>query len=233
MKPIPAQWCQSDNLGDALMPWLVGQRAGEWPWYTTTGPRFLLGGSILNWADQDCFVWGAGLADRTHKVNPGARLLAVRGPETAKLAVASGCQPPLAIGDPALLTPFYTDAPRSHDYRLGVFPHYADWRGAWAEYGDAMSCLMGNVLAPRMETIIALHRCAEVVTSSLHVLILCDAYGIPSRYRTWGGNIYGDGLKYDDYFASVGRTAGTPAKPEAVKERQRALRNLFVNWEGL
>jgi hypothetical protein len=90
MKPIAAQWCQSDNLGDKLMPWLVSKVAGQWPWYTATGPRWLLGGSILNWADADCYVWGAGLADRKHKVNPAAKLLAVRGPESAKIAVACG-----------------------------------------------------------------------------------------------------------------------------------------------
>jgi hypothetical protein len=233
MKPITAQWCLSDNLGDALMPWLVSKRAGQWPWYTATGPRWLLGGSILNWADQDCYVWGAGLADRSHKVNPKAKLLAVRGPESAKIAVACGCDKPLAIGDPALLTPLYTGAPREIVYEVGVFPHYADWRGPVSLYGDAEGVYVGNVLADRLETIKALNQCAEVVTSSLHVLILCDAYRIPNRYQHFGGEINGDGLKYQDYCESVGRTADTMATAAAVAERQRALGNLFVNWGGI
>ena len=233
MKPIAAQWCQSDNLGDKLMPWLVSKRAGQWPWYTATGLRWLLGGSILNWADADCYVWGAGLADRKHKVNPAAKLLAVRGPESAKIAVACGCDAPLVIGDPALLTPLYTGAPREICYELGVFPHYADWRGPVALYGDVEGVYLGNVLADSRDTIRAVHQCAEVVTSSLHVLILCDAYQIPNRYHHWGGDIHGDGLKYQDYFASVGRTADTMATAAAVQERQRALRNLLVDWTGL
>lgn len=234
-KVFTADWCESCNFGDALMPMFVDRFAGVWPVLVKSGHRLVLGGSILNWADEDCCVWGAGLAYRTHKVNPAARLYAVRGPISADIARDCGNASQPVLGDPALLVSWVfpwakVNMPKA--YRTGYFPHYADWRGCYEAYrhDGQVDDYWGNVLAPTSDVVLAISRCTEVLTSSLHVLIVADALGVPSRLCHWGGQILGDGMKYEDYCLSVGRTQNEPAKMEKVRALQQGLVQATELW---
>ena len=63
----------------------------------------------------------------------------------------------------------------------------------------------------------------EVVTSAMHVLIVCQSYGIPCSLVTFEGlenSISGTGLKYSDYSLGVGLKELHPVIVE------RDLRNL-------
>ena len=58
-----------------------------------------------------------------------------------------------------------------------------------------------------------LHKYDEVVTSALHVFIVCQSYGIPCSLVTFEGvenSISGTGLKYADYSLGVGLRELTP-----------------------
>ena len=57
--------------------------------------------------------------------------------------------------------------------------------------------------------------CERIVSSSLHGVIIAQAYGIPACLATVTGSaaqIHGDGIKFDDYFRSIGHEAA----PEAL-----------------
>ena len=50
--------------------------------------------------------------------------------------------------------------------------------------------------------------CEAIVSTSLHGLIIANAYGVPARLATFKDSdrqIHGDGMKFEDYFLSIGR----------------------------
>ena len=60
-----------------------------------------------------------------------------------------------------------------------------------------------------------IHECEAVLSTSLHGLIVCHAYGIPARWcEVTGGeqSIPGDGTKFRDYLLSVGVESAEPLR---------------------
>ena len=54
----------------------------------------------------------------------------------------------------------------------------------------------------------------RVVTSAMHVFIVCQSYGIPCSLVTFEGfedNVHGTGLKYGDYAMGVGLETISPS----------------------
>src|SRR5690606_12360021 len=113
-----------------------------------------------------------------------ARLLAVLGPLTRNVLMQHGYSVPEVYGDPALILPrFYRPVPGSR-YRLGIFPHYVDAPQPWVlrmARHDGVTVLSAR--QPRHDvrcSIDALCSCDAIASTSLHGLIVADAYRIPS-----------------------------------------------------
>lgn len=205
-----AQWCLSSNVGDALMPRVAAEVSTKHVAFADKGPRLLLGGSILNWGDADCIAWGCGVADRAHQVDPKMQIRAVRGPLSRDVALACGAECPEIYGDPALLVPSFLPRTKPsfaqgfEPFELGVVPHYVHY-GAVLQKAAARhhSILVIDVLQPLEGVLRALWMCRAVISTSLHGLILADAYGIPCRWAEWPSiPLNGDGMKFRDYFAT-------------------------------
>ena len=52
--------------------------------------------------------------------------------------------------------------------------------------------------------------CEAVFSSSLHGLIVAEAYGIQNYWIRVSGNVIGNGFKFRDYFASIGKSITEP-----------------------
>lgn len=204
-------WCLTPNVGDAMAPWLVG-RLGAYnsAWVPPGFPsqHAVTVGSILNWANEHSIVWGSGLASWKDEVNPKADIRAVRGPLSMMRLRSCGWVQrgtPPAIGDPALLMPLLVKPPAATHGRRGIIPHYVDV-ARFAETGmDEVELI--DPLLPVEEFCTKVASCSSILSSSLHGLIVADAYGIPNAWAKFGDGIGGDGMKYWDYFASVDRTS--------------------------
>lgn len=208
---VYAQWCKSANVGDALMPLLVEKLIKRGVVYNRRGPRLLLGGSILNWGDERCVAWGPGIADASHEVNPKMRITAVRGPLSRERALACGAVVPEVYGDPALLLPRVFPRMIGAARAVGLVPHFIHYEMMKRLYGDA--CYIVDVTQPLEAVLAALWSCETVISTSLHGLILADAYGIPSGWASVPSNpIGGDkvGTKFLDHFAAVGKDTKEP-----------------------
>lgn len=197
------------NFGDLISPWLVERMTGKKVVVADRKqPHYVVIGSIINQATAKSIVWGSGTygTEGKDEVSPKAHYAAVRGPLTrAKLGASRGfgIRVPEVYGDPALLLPLYyqPEVPITHEY--GVVVRWSERRWAKATFGPGVKMI--DFARTDVEAVIReLLSCRRIVTSSLHGLIVADAYGIPNAWLASGsprGGVY----KFYDYFASVNK----------------------------
>lgn len=224
MSNIYATWCISNNFGDVLTPWLIKALTGKTPVYvepTEYCEKYMFAGSILNWADKNTIVWGAGLANRNDVVNVECQILAIRGSISKKRAnVCGNINIPEIYGDPALILPVILDSKISVKYEVGIIPHYVDqFPLQYASFTKDPRVKVINVF-DEVETVISeVLQCRRILSSSLHGLIVADAYGIPSKWFEASNKLGGDGTKFKDHFLTVGIQPYRPAKLYEIYDR--------------
>src|SRR5690606_29993059 len=107
---------------------------------------------------------------------------AVRGKKT--LEQISSLRGLPALGDPGLLAAHWWEGrakPAKH-YRLGVIPHYVDKAHPIVSHLSKMQgvCVI-DVFADVEEVMRSIQQCDFVISSSMHGLIVSDAFGVPNR----------------------------------------------------
>ncbi len=205
--PIPMYWCLNGNFGDVLNRYLVWKITGRTPVYVDISQsqrKFVAIGSILNWCDGNCIVWGAGLGNRNDSVNPNVKILSVRGPLTRQRVLEENVRCPDVFGDPALLLPKFFTPIAKNKYALGIIPHYVNqlevFNSPLAQSNDVKIIDVFDSVEKILDEICS---CNYILSSSLHGLVVADVYGIPN-HRFYGQiPLDGDGMKFDDYYASV------------------------------
>ena len=205
-----AFWCRipsRPNFGDALTPWLIRRIGGREARYRPAdNPRhkYLVTGSVITLARAPVTVWGSGIMDADDRVDPGARLLAVRGPLTRDRAHACGADCPPVYGDPALLLPRLHSPRAPRPEGIALAPHFSD-RPRLLAPADRRPWLRVLDMQRPVETVIAdIRACTLVVATSLHGLIVAHAYGVPAVWLELRPLPSGDGSKFRDYLASIG-----------------------------
>ncbi len=194
--------CQENNFGDNLSSYLT-DKISALP--MTLTPISTIG-SILEWVPPHTIVWGTGYQRANPTVPTGPLdIRAVRGKLTRDLLIQQGFDCPEVYGDPALLLPRYYKPEFEHVYRVGVLPHYVDHTPeVLAPYIDDEDALIINVRDSVESIIDRIVSCKRIITSSLHGLIVADAYGIPVEWVEWSDKVIGDGFKFRDYFSVRG-----------------------------
>ena len=208
-------WHRSTNFGDALNPYLYQKITGIEPEYideadliSSEEKYYCFIGSVINAVTDNAVVWGTGTAWNNLKVNPNADYRLVRGPITRNCIINSGGTCPELYGDPALLLPkFYTPTTSTKKYKLGIIPHYIE-RSSTKCFDRSVKIInVGHSTESIIDDIVS---CDVIASSSLHGLIVADAYNIPNVWIKLSNGIIGDGSKYHDYLLSVGREITNP-----------------------
>jgi pyruvyltransferase len=198
-------WTHAPNFGDVLSPWLVRRMTGRTVEYAEQGRKhYVAVGSVASKATADSVVWGAGAFGSEKKpLAARAQYRAVRGPLTrARLGYAGATVPPV-YGDPALLTPLYFHPKVRRTHEVGLVLRWSEkkWLGASLEPGVKLIDLGRDDVEGVLEDFLS---CKRIATSSLHGLIIADAYGIPSAWIA-SSSPMGGTFKYYDYFLSVNK----------------------------
>jgi pyruvyltransferase len=204
-------WKEVPNFGDALAPLLLERFADiKVAWDTISHAQVASIGSILEHIPPmwDGYILGSGMLHENsrlhlHGMTSGitAKILALRGPLTAR--VISG---DYALGDPGILADELIEMPKK-EWDLGILPHFTD-----TELVPRFEKLMpaGTVIkvinpgdAP-LEVVRQIGACRRIVTSSLHGMIIADAFGLPRRVEMAKANLKDGGdFKFRDYSASI------------------------------
>lgn len=217
--------------------------------YTATG-------SILQWIKaENVHVWGIGfIGDNLSLSIKITKVHGVRGPLTRANLLKLGVDCPEVYGDPALLLPLLYKPDIKKKYKLGIVPHYADFKDPvldnFREQDDILVIDItkrgGGDYTRFLNEILS---CDKIVSTSLHGLIAADAYGVPAVWGKISDKIVGDGFKFQDYQQSVGRGSLGPLilsedvsrrdifssfKPYKVKiDLNKLLEACPYNYEGI
>lgn len=210
---IKIQGKSKENYGDLLGKYLVekiSQKEVVWAKPSKFSiqdffsPIYVTIGSILTNVNHKCIVWGSGIISKSYPVK-NAKFLAVRGPQTRNYLVNHGYEVPEVFGDPALLLPKYYNPKFKKEYAIGIIPHYRDFGRIKDFYNHENNILLIDLMTNDVEvTTDAFLKCKQIVSSSLHGVIVAHAYGIPAVWQKFSDDVFGDDIKYQDYFESVG-----------------------------
>lgn len=229
-----------ENYGDLLSKYLVEKISGKevkfvqpkkQPWYKLKKKHYVVVGSILHHASENSVVWGSGIIDRKHEV-ARADFRAVRGPRTREYLLNLGYDCPAIYGDPALLLPQFYNPEIKKKYRLGVIPHYHDYERALALFDHDKTIKVIDLMTMNVEDVTdEILSCEQCISSSLHGLIVSHAYGIRCAWVEFSDKLFGDGVKFADYFESLGLKSYKPlfVDEKFSQGKMRLLENMDVN----
>ena len=206
---VAASWASTGlkpNLGDQLAPTLVREVLGLTPLQVPLGlsRKILSIGSIVEFARAGDFVWGTGSLSDKEVSAKGTKFFAVRGPRTKR--ILKDAEVPSVFGDPASLLPRFLPPPQSGLPSVCLVPHYVDQKRFEIAFGQEKNTV--NVRSGDLFHAVEKIASAEVVlSSSLHGIIIAEAYGVPAVWIEPSEEILGGRHKFLDYFEGVGRSA--------------------------
>lgn len=240
---IPQNW--GDDLNAHFLSPLLSRKLFFCPPSSKQTKHQFIGSIIFpNTQNQKLIIWGSGLLNP--KDCPGKSgfenqtFLAVRGPLTRKVLTQNGINCPEVYGDPALLLPrFFDYTPPPKEKRRGVGIVSA-W---WEHKNPAFFKFMKKVEASdarRIKTrgykdwrdfIREICNSEFVISSSLHGVIVAEAYKIPCLWVIFSPKQQNEDhyFKYWDFYQSIGKNI---PKPLLVNENTTLdeLREIASRW---
>lgn len=166
--------------------------------------HFVVIGSIISSATKQSIVWGSGIIKANDNIRD-AKFTAVRGPKTRQRILECGFNCPEVYGDPGILLPlFYKNNTVSKKYKIGIIPHYVDFKAVSEHFRNDDRVKVIDLLTKNIETTTdEILECEHIISSSLHGLIIPQAYHIPSLWIKFSDKLSGDNIKFYDYFESM------------------------------
>lgn len=240
--PVKAYWWREvPNFGDALAPFLLERFSSlKVDWDTISHASVASIGSILEHIPPlwDGYILGSGKLmehSRLHLHTKTATILAIRGPLSAR-----GIPGNFALGDPGLLANELV-GPQEKKWDLGIVPHWQD-RSLIERFQHLVKPpFSAKVIHPGgdpLDVIREIGSCRRIVTSSLHGMIVADAFGgIPRRVEICHEMLRDGGdFKFRDYSASIKTRfeTGIMIEPSRfyVEEVQFALYDAYQSLES-
>jgi pyruvyltransferase len=153
-------------------------------------------------------VWGSGLLRPEHLVfakrGRNVRYLAVRGPRTYDALKSIGIDCPQVFGDSAQLLSLLFEDDITKVHEVGIFPHFSHLPYFQKEFGSS-SIRIINTEQLFPQVIKDILSCKAILSTSLHGLIIAEAYGLPALLVVDKNPLHGSLFKFEDYFHGTGR----------------------------
>jgi len=198
------------NFGDQLSPLVVSLLSGQRIQHSTSSYKLLALGSIFFSLRDHDIVWGSGLIKPSHVAFAASRKMvkyaAVRGPKTRDILISHGIDCPEIYGDPALLLPSLIKNDVEKRYTIGLVPHFYHYDAFKEKLGNKYNFKLIDVERPYDAVVRDILSCEIILSSSLHGLIIGEAYGIPSLLLTMSEPSQDDIFKFEDYFHGTKRS---------------------------
>lgn len=203
-----------DYLGYYIPHKITGKKVNLVPIHSKV-KKFVTVGSVLNrmiGINNSCTIWGSGIMTINDTIPNDVTLLSVRGPYTQQRLKEIGITPPDIIGDPALILKKLYNPTIEKKYKLGIIPHYVDYEEIRGKVNDKSINVINLLTSDIESTIDEILSCDNIISSSLHGVIVSHTYDIPSLWVKFSNKLFGNdermgnNVKFRDYFSSVGIT---------------------------
>jgi pyruvyltransferase len=209
-------WTRGQNFGDYLSCIIIGKITQHKRFHRTRGSKrtstkLLAVGSILHFAKNGDVIWGSGL---NGKIDPARHqfnhldVRMVRGPLTKQFLEAKSITVGNVFGDPGLLLPsLFPDFKwQPEAEKIIVLPNLNELEICKGKIPKKMHLV--SPMGYWKKIVFKILTSELVLTSSLHGLVVADAFGVPVRFvLPIGGETL---LKYQDYYLGTGRSLETP-----------------------
>lgn len=198
------------NLGDMLSPviykWMLDKASISQDKKTRKTRHLMALGSILGGNGFfDATVWGSGIKSFDQIAALSKRryfqkldIRCVRGPLTRYALQGCGYKCSESYGDPAVLMPLIYNPEIEKTHKIGTIPHFKQTFDSMPDVKNINICTDNY-----KQFIDELLSCEKIVSSSLHGIILAEAYGIPAVFLGAGRDF--EMFKYLDWYYSTGR----------------------------
>lgn len=210
----PAKYNVGDTLTlpllEGLFPGTVFERVKE-----NESGKLLGIGSIMTKIKPGDTVWGSGVMRHTDKFPqaPQVNFRAVRGVMSRDIIVKSGGTCPEVYGDPALLLPLIYKPEIEQTNDIGVVPHYVDREIVGNYFKEVPIIGVNQNWKAFIDQILS---CKKIISSSLHGIVIAEAYGIQAEWVVMSNKVLGNGFKFEDYLTGTGRKARGPSEFPAI-----------------
>ncbi len=159
-------------------------------------------------------VWGTGFIqeypfESLQLIRNNIQFDIVRG-ELSRRGVSKviGHELDVPLADGGLLAPMLIQDKKINKCgKIGIIPHYREKENQ--KVLELMKCVgeeavLIDVQHDSIEVIEQIASCDYVISSSLHGLIVADAFNVPNTRIKITDNLLGTGFKFDDYYSSYG-----------------------------
>ena len=175
-----------DYLSEVVVDWLCKQKGIERN-KTIDKTRHLYAiGSILQMGYQNATIWGSGFVFEMSGIrtilqrNRKLDIRCVRGPRTRRTLKSLGFDCPPYYGDPGVLLPLIYMPKKQDKSDYLIIPHFSVEDAIRTKYGDSHILSMNT--KDYISVITKISSCEKIVSSSLHGIILAEAYGVPATF---------------------------------------------------
>jgi len=172
----------------------------------------VIGSTIDMLCTQNTEIWGAGIIDGSKplKIKP-KKVYAVRGPLSRAKLLAEGVDCPEIYGDPAMLVPLYYQPSKQKVYKYGIISHVSNqkvvetllFNGKPLSKCEDVRIINLGQYKHWHDIIDQVCECEIILSSSLHGLIIAEAYRIPNVWIEFGKPLLGGRFKFHDFFLSI------------------------------
>lgn len=197
------------NIGDRIGPWLWNEMRGYMPKIakqsTKSSPSLYSVGSIITFVSPGGWVWGSGIIKLESKMQAIPEVVtSVRGPLTRNWLMRQNISAPAIYGDPAMALPLFRSFAKPRAKKFCIIPHTVDYEKMSSLVNGSSSVMIIDLKKTDVdEVLIQFEQCNATVSSSLHGVIISVAYGIPTRWVMLSNRLFGDNVKFWDFFLSL------------------------------
>lgn len=247
-------WAGHKNFGDELSPYLVEKISGKKVQYAHQKEldKLTAIGSIIDFNNiySRSHIWGSGMLTKDfispYRMLPlkkifrksyyRARVYATRGPLTQERLKKFGFNCPDVYGDPAILLPkFYQPQLLEKKYKYGVILHqthskFIQKNNALFEDEEIRYISINREGHHEIEEFVdEVCSCKFIFSSSLHGVVVAQAYGIPAQWLKFKElDIHeDDSFKFHDYFLGANQEIQNPLVIDSLDESSINNMKLF------
>lgn len=230
---IKLYWCRGRggdnpgrrNFGDYLSPLIVEMAARRPVEYAPIHKADMMAiGSILNrerkakrfFMPRRLHVWGSGTDAPERVFSARHHYHVVRGRLTREQIEGAQGRQAVALGDPGLLADRWWEgrAKPAKRFTVGFIPHYVDQAAPIVGHVGALPGVkIIDVYWPVEEVLKTIQECHFIVSSSMHGLVVSDAFEVPNRRIVISRGKISD-YKFADYYSAFGIDEPASLTPE-------------------